>query len=124
MRAKRASGGRDGAIVSSDKDLMQLIEDGEIELFDPMKNKPLGPEAVMESSASTPDKVIEVQALIGDSDRQRARRAGHRPEDGGRTHRHIRIARCCCWSAPARSNSNKRRETIDPISPTRYGSRA
>lgn len=61
---------RDGAtvkIVSSDKDLMQLIDDGKIELFDPMKQKPLGPEAVLEKFGVTPDKVIDVQALMGDS---------------------------------------------------------
>ncbi|GAM96682.1 DNA polymerase I [alpha proteobacterium U9-1i] len=54
-------------IVSSDKDLMQLIEDDKIELYDPMKQKPLGSEAVMEKFGVTPDKVIDVQALIGDS---------------------------------------------------------
>jgi DNA polymerase-1 len=54
-------------IVSSDKDLMQLIEDGKIELYDPMKNKALGPDAVMEKFGVTPDKVIDVQSLIGDS---------------------------------------------------------
>lgn len=54
-------------IVSSDKDLMQLIADGIIELYDPMKNRALGPEAVMEKFGVTPDKVIDVQALIGDS---------------------------------------------------------
>ncbi|MGE0045296.1 MAG: DNA polymerase I [Hyphomonadaceae bacterium] len=54
-------------IVSSDKDLMQLIEDGRIELFDPMKQKPLGRDAVMEKFGVTPDKVIDVQALMGDS---------------------------------------------------------
>ncbi|NWG54912.1 MAG: DNA polymerase I, partial [Hydrogenophilaceae bacterium] len=61
---------REGAtvkIVSSDKDLMQLVDDGRIELFDPMKQKPLGPEAVMEKFGVTPDKVIDVQALMGDS---------------------------------------------------------
>ncbi len=54
-------------IVSSDKDLMQLIVDGQIELYDPMKNRALGPEAVMEKFGVGPDKVIDVQALIGDS---------------------------------------------------------
>ncbi|MBU6371152.1 MAG: DNA polymerase I [Alphaproteobacteria bacterium] len=54
-------------IVSSDKDLMQLIVDGQVELFDPMKQKPLGPEAVLEKFGVTPDKVIDVQALMGDS---------------------------------------------------------
>ncbi len=54
-------------IVSSDKDLMQLIVDDVIELYDPMKSKALGPEAVMEKFGVTPDKVIDVQALMGDS---------------------------------------------------------
>jgi DNA polymerase-1 len=54
-------------IVSSDKDLMQLVSDGEIQLFDPMKQKPLGVEAVMEKFGVPPDKVIDAQALIGDS---------------------------------------------------------
>ena len=54
-------------IVSSDKDLMQLIVDGQIELYDPMKNRALGPEAVIEKFGVGPDKVIDAQALIGDS---------------------------------------------------------
>ncbi|WP_395646808.1 DNA polymerase I [Terricaulis sp.] len=54
-------------IVSSDKDLMQLIVEQQIELYDPMKNRELGPEAVMEKFGVGPDKVIDVQALIGDS---------------------------------------------------------
>jgi DNA polymerase-1 len=62
-----AKAGAEVLIVSSDKDLMQLIEDGRIRLFDPMKQKPLGPEAVMEKFGVAPDKVIEVQALMGDS---------------------------------------------------------
>ncbi len=62
-----AKAGATVKIVSSDKDLMQLIEDDKIELYDPMKQKPLGSEAVMEKFGVTPDKVIDVQALIGDS---------------------------------------------------------
>jgi DNA polymerase-1 len=62
-----AAAGATVKIVSSDKDLMQLIEDDKIELYDPMKQKPLGSEAVMEKFGVTPDKVIDVQALIGDS---------------------------------------------------------
>ncbi|MGE3301522.1 MAG: DNA polymerase I [Hyphomonadaceae bacterium] len=54
-------------IVSSDKDLMQLVEDGIIHLFDPMKQKPIGPAEVMEKFGVGPDKVIDVQALMGDS---------------------------------------------------------
>lgn len=53
-------------IVSSDKDLMQLIRPG-VEMMDPIKKVKLGPEAVMEKFGVTPDKVIDVQALAGDS---------------------------------------------------------
>ncbi|HTQ13129.1 MAG TPA: DNA polymerase I [Rhizomicrobium sp.] len=54
-------------IVSSDKDLMQLVEDGRIALFDTMKNKAIGSAEVMERFGVPPSKVIEVQALAGDS---------------------------------------------------------
>ncbi|MEA2814490.1 MAG: polymerase, partial [Rhodospirillaceae bacterium] len=53
-------------IVSSDKDLMQLIRPG-VEMMDPIKKTKLGPEAVMEKFGVTPDKVVDVQALAGDS---------------------------------------------------------
>jgi DNA polymerase-1 len=53
-------------IVSSDKDLMQLVRPG-VELMDPIKKIKLGPEAVMEKFGVTPDKVVDVQALAGDS---------------------------------------------------------
>ncbi len=62
-----ASKGATVRIVSSDKDLMQLVVDGVIQLYDPMKNRALGPEAVFEKFGVTPDKVIDAQALIGDS---------------------------------------------------------
>src|ERR1700744_4705499 len=54
-------------IVSSDKDLMQLVIDGKIELLDTMKNKRLATAEVMEKFGVPPSKVIEVQALAGDS---------------------------------------------------------
>ena len=53
-------------IVSSDKDMMQLVGDG-IEMFDPLKNRAIGPAEVFEKFAVAPDKVIEVQALAGDA---------------------------------------------------------
>ena len=63
----KAMGGRT-TIVSSDKDLMQLIDDeGTIRMLDTMKNRWIGPEEVLEKFGVTPDKVIEVQALAGDS---------------------------------------------------------
>ncbi|MGA8195105.1 MAG: DNA polymerase I [Acetobacteraceae bacterium] len=64
--AQAASGsGGQVTIVSSDKDLMQLIRPG-VEMLDPIKQKPIGPAEVMEKFGVTPDKMIDVQALIGD----------------------------------------------------------
>ena len=53
-------------IVSSDKDLMQLVRDG-IEMLDPIKGKPIGPAEVAEKFGVPPEKVVDVQALAGDS---------------------------------------------------------
>lgn len=53
-------------IYSSDKDLMQLVND-DITLVDPMKNKRIGREQVFEKFGVYPDKVCDVQALAGDS---------------------------------------------------------
>src|SRR5262249_48123945 len=54
-------------ILSSDKDLMQLIVDGQIELLDPVKSKPIRSAEVLEKFGVPPAKVIDVQALAGDS---------------------------------------------------------
>ncbi len=53
-------------IISSDKDLMQLVRPG-IDMFDPMKTKAIGPDEVFEKFGVTPDKVIDIQSLAGDS---------------------------------------------------------
>jgi DNA polymerase-1 len=53
-------------IVSSDKDLMQLIRPG-VSLLDPIKQKPIGEAEVVEKFGVPPAKVVEVQALAGDS---------------------------------------------------------
>ena len=58
--------GAEVTIVSSDKDLMQLVRD-KVRLYDPMKNKPIGAAEVMEKFGVGPDKVVDVQALAGDS---------------------------------------------------------
>jgi DNA polymerase-1 len=58
--------GASATIVSSDKDLMQLVTDCVI-MYDTMKDKKIGIPEVIEKFGVPPDKVIEVQALIGDS---------------------------------------------------------
>src|ERR1700691_677952 len=58
--------GATATIVSSDKDLMQLVNDRVI-MFDTMKDKKIGRAEVIEKFGVPPNKVIEVQSLIGDS---------------------------------------------------------
>jgi DNA polymerase I len=58
--------GATATIVSSDKDLMQLVADGVI-MFDTMKDKKIGRAEVIEKFGVPPEKVIDVQSLIGDS---------------------------------------------------------
>lgn len=58
--------GAEVTVVSSDKDLMQLVDD-KVMMFDAMKNKEIRHEQVMEKFGVGPDRVIEVQALAGDS---------------------------------------------------------
>jgi DNA polymerase I len=54
-------------VVSSDKDLMQLIDPGKIDMLDTMKNIRLGPEAVIEKFGVGPEALGDVLALMGDS---------------------------------------------------------
>ncbi len=61
-----AASGYKVTIVSSDKDLMQLV-DSNITMYDPMKNIEIGADQVMEKFGVAPDLVIDVQALAGDS---------------------------------------------------------
>ncbi len=65
--ARRAQAdGMTVTIVSSDKDMMQLVSDG-IGMFDAMKNRRIGPAEVVEKFGVGPEKVVDVQALAGDS---------------------------------------------------------
>ena len=53
-------------VISSDKDLMQLVSN-KIRLFDPMKSKVVGEEEVLKKFGVKPEQVIDVQSLAGDS---------------------------------------------------------
>ena len=61
----RAAGGA-CTIISSDKDLMQLVGDG-VEMLDAMKNKRIDADGVHEKFGVGPERVVDVQALAGDS---------------------------------------------------------
>ena len=58
--------GLEVTIVSSDKDLMQLVGPG-VSMLDPVKNRTIGADEVRERFGVEPEKVVEVQALAGDS---------------------------------------------------------
>ena len=64
-RMAREAGGR-VTIISSDKDLMQLVGNG-VEMLDAMKNKLIGVDEVHEKFGVGPERVVDVQALAGDS---------------------------------------------------------
>ena len=61
----RDRGGR-VTIISSDKDLMQLVGNG-VDMLDAMKNKRIDSDGVFEKFGVKPDRVIDVQSLAGDS---------------------------------------------------------
>jgi DNA polymerase-1 len=64
-RQAREAGGR-CTIISSDKDLMQLVGGG-VEMLDAMKGQRIGPDEVAEKFGVGPDRVVDVQALAGDA---------------------------------------------------------
>jgi len=64
-RQGREAGGR-VTIISSDKDLMQLVGDG-VEMLDPMKNLRIGRDEVFAKFGVGPERVVDVQSLAGDS---------------------------------------------------------
>ena len=53
-------------VISSDKDLMQLVSN-KIRLYDPMKSKVIGEKEVIEKFGVKPNQVVDVQSLAGDS---------------------------------------------------------
>ena len=53
-------------VISSDKDLMQLVSK-DVRLYDPMKSKVIGEKEVIDKFGVKPDQVIDVQSLAGDS---------------------------------------------------------
>ncbi|WP_372800437.1 DNA polymerase I [Paracoccus seriniphilus] len=63
-RAREAGGS--ATIISSDKDLMQLVGDG-VDMLDPIKGKMIGVDEVQAKFGVGPEKVVDVQALAGDS---------------------------------------------------------
>ena len=64
--AAQARGAR-VTIVSADKDLMQLVAADSVVMYDYFKNREIGPEQVHERFGVGPERVIDVQALAGDS---------------------------------------------------------
>ncbi len=66
LACKARDAGGSVTIISSDKDLMQLVGDG-VQMLDPIKGKAIGRDEVFEKFGVYPDRVVDVQALAGDS---------------------------------------------------------
>jgi DNA polymerase I len=66
LSVEATKAGGDVTIISSDKDLMQLVGPG-VMMFDPMKTRAIGPDEVFEKFGVAPNRVVDVQALSGDS---------------------------------------------------------
>ena len=64
--AQADSAGATVTVVSSDKDLMQLVGGG-VGMIDPMKNTDIGPDEVLAKFGVGPERVVDVQSLAGDS---------------------------------------------------------
>ncbi len=58
--------GGDTTIISSDKDLMQLVGPT-VSMYDPMKDRQIGVAEVIEKWGVSPEKMIDLQAMMGDS---------------------------------------------------------
>ncbi len=54
-------------IISSDKDLMQLIVDDKVKMYDPMKDKIIDEQAVKEKFGVPPSQMRDLLAIVGDS---------------------------------------------------------
>lgn len=66
LAEKMKTKGRPTVLVSSDKDLMQLVDDS-VMMYDPMKRKLIGREEVIKRFGVPPEQVVEIQALTGDA---------------------------------------------------------
>ena len=66
LSCKARDAGGTVTIISSDKDLMQLVGDG-VQMLDPIKGKPIDRDEVFEKFGVYPDRVVDVQALAGDT---------------------------------------------------------
>ena len=64
---KAVTAGYEVVIVSADKDLTQLMDDAHVQVYDPMKKRYVTNEDVMKKFGVAPDKVTQVQALMGDA---------------------------------------------------------
>ena len=109
--------GGDTTIISSDKDLMQLVGKT-VSMYDPMKDRQIGIPEVIEKWGVPPEKMIE---LAGDDRQLRRQRAGHsrdRAEDCRAASRNIRRSRHAARPCRPRSSRTSAARRSSPM-PTR-----
>ena len=90
---------------------MQLVDRGVV-MYDTMKDRRIGPAEVMEKFGVPPDKVIEVQALVGDSTDNVPGVPGIGVKTAAQLISDMAISRRC-WRAPARSSSTSAAQVAD-----------
>lgn len=99
-------------IISSDKDLMQLVRDG-VSLKDPMKQKAIGPDEVLAKFGVSPDKVVDVQALMGDSTDNVPGVPGIGPKGASQLINEYGSLEAVLEAAPSMKPSKRRQNLID-----------
>ena len=103
--------GATATIVSSDKDLMQLVTDC-VTMYDTMKDRRIGIAEVIEKFGVPPEKVVEVQALAGDSTDNVPGVPGHRRQDRRAADRRIWRSREAAAQRAGEIKQPKRREAL------------
>ena len=104
MPRRRCAAGFDVSIVSSDKDLMQLVQPG-LDLYDTMKNCRINREDVIEKFGVAARAARRGARADGRRGRQRPRRPRRRAEGRGRADPAVRHASTRCWRGSTRSRS-------------------
>ena len=113
--------GGDTTIISSDKDLMQLVG-ATVSMYDPMKDRQIGIPEVIEKWGVPPEKMIDLQAMTGDSVDNVPGIPGIGPKTAAQLLDNSATS-TRCWRAPARSSRTSGARPSSPM-PTRRAFRA
>ena len=114
--------GADTTIISSDKDLMQLVGPT-VSMYDPMKDRQIGVPEVIEKWGVPPEKMIDLQALTGDSVDNVPGVPGIGPKTAAQLLEQLRRSRHAAGARRRDQAGQAPRDASSPM-PTRRASRA